>query len=230
MYKLCWEILIDEIHNFTAGIVGSIHKSRIYELIVRSKNSNLIFLSGTPVINKPYELALLFNMLKGIFTVYKVKLNKSSGSFNNYELSEILNKNLHIERFEIDQTNSEIIFTKVTEGFRKKIDKTDTTFIKDNKPYKENAFLNNIKISLEKQGYTTISVIKNESTIFPDILSDNSSIIGTRLISKLDGVDYKQLREDEFNQYYIDSTVILDEEISSGTKSLVKNANSFKEF
>jgi superfamily II DNA or RNA helicase len=66
--------IIDEAHNFIRNVYSNIasqHSVRAlepYEHIKReiknNKNSRLVCISGTPVINKPYELALLFNLLR----------------------------------------------------------------------------------------------------------------------------------------------------------------------
>ena len=180
-------------------------------MILRSKNSNLIFLSGTPVINKPYELALLFNMLKGLFITFELKISKSSGSFDIKSLTTTLNNYKYIERFDIDQNASTILLSKVPNGFVKNIIGDEIKFTKES-TLSTNNFLREIKILLEKIGYSVISTIKKESTIFPDILSENSTIVGSRIVSKKEGSDYKQIKEQEFNDYYIDANMIKEDE------------------
>ncbi len=68
-------IIIDEVHNLISMIVGGgkIGK-RLYEILMESENSRFILLSGTPIINYPYEAAYLFNLLRGKMKVYKIKL------------------------------------------------------------------------------------------------------------------------------------------------------------
>ena len=39
-----------------------------YNWIVNSEDVKLIFLSGTPVINKPAEIAILYNMLRAYYS------------------------------------------------------------------------------------------------------------------------------------------------------------------
>ena len=68
-------IIIDEVHNFVRQILNQSKTSLIfYQWIVNAKDVKLVFLSGTPVINKPCEIAILFNMLKGLIRVYSVSL------------------------------------------------------------------------------------------------------------------------------------------------------------
>ena len=64
-------IVIDEVHNFIRKILNDSGPSRtFYEWIINAENIKLVFLSGTPIINKPSEIAILYNMLKGLIKVY----------------------------------------------------------------------------------------------------------------------------------------------------------------
>lgn len=59
-------IIVDEAHNLFNSIVnGSKTANEFYDIIMKTKNIKLIFLTGTPVINDPFELAVCFNMLNG---------------------------------------------------------------------------------------------------------------------------------------------------------------------
>ena len=53
-------IIVDEVHNFVRQILNPSSKpSKIfYDWIINAENVKLVFLSGTPVINKPSEIAL----------------------------------------------------------------------------------------------------------------------------------------------------------------------------
>lgn len=68
-------IIIDEVHNLISMMVGngSIGKG-LYKLLMEAKNTRFILLSGTPIINYPYEASYLFNILKGRIPNYKIKL------------------------------------------------------------------------------------------------------------------------------------------------------------
>lgn len=60
-------LIIDEFHNFSNSVTnGSYNALRLYDTIMRTKNIKLLFLSGTPIINGPFELVPTFNMLKGL--------------------------------------------------------------------------------------------------------------------------------------------------------------------
>jgi len=58
-------IVVDEAHNFFNSITnGSENATKLYQAIMKS-DCRLIFLSGSPIVNDPFELALCFNMLAG---------------------------------------------------------------------------------------------------------------------------------------------------------------------
>ncbi|AYV78881.1 MAG: DEAD/SNF2-like helicase [Edafosvirus sp.] len=83
--------IIDEAHNFIRNVYSNINSKQgkraqvIYDYIIQDKRENegvrVIMMSATPAINTPYELALLFNLLRpGIFP-------KSEAQFNHLYIS-----------------------------------------------------------------------------------------------------------------------------------------------
>ncbi len=59
-------IIIDEAHNFFRAITnGSKNARGLYDKIMATKNIKLLFLTGTPIANDPFELVPCFNMLGG---------------------------------------------------------------------------------------------------------------------------------------------------------------------
>ncbi|ADO67316.1 putative superfamily II helicase/VV D11-like transcription factor [Cafeteria roenbergensis virus] len=66
--------IFDEAHNFIRNVYGNITSKKgkraqvIYDYIVQEKketgNARVILLTATPAINQPYELALIFNLLR----------------------------------------------------------------------------------------------------------------------------------------------------------------------
>ena len=92
--------IIDEVHNYIRNVYSNIksYKSNkmlhTYEYIKNdieaNKLSKLICISGTPVINNPYELALLFNLMKNnSFSI-------SEDEFNNLFVRENSIKNVNL--------------------------------------------------------------------------------------------------------------------------------------
>jgi hypothetical protein len=72
-------VIIDEAHNFISRIVNKLRRPtslsmRLYELLMTAQNVKIILLSGTPVINYPNEVAIIFNILRGYIKVWKIPL------------------------------------------------------------------------------------------------------------------------------------------------------------
>ena len=74
-------IIIDEAHDVVSKVIGGgVTGKTIYRAIKAATNSKIIFLTGTPIVNKPFEIAVIFNMLKGEmvvprFTFERVDMN-----------------------------------------------------------------------------------------------------------------------------------------------------------
>jgi hypothetical protein len=119
-YNEC--IVIDEVHNFVRSILNKRGSSiKFYEWIVNAKNVKLVFLSGTPIINKPCEIAILFNMLKGKIDIvrFTIKSNDDSVEVTN-KLNEIFYENQSsIELFHVENRGGKLVisFTKNAENF-----------------------------------------------------------------------------------------------------------------
>jgi len=66
-------VIIDEVHNFSSRIVnGSRLTKKIYEKIMNARDCKVLLLSGTPIINNPYEIATIINLIRGYMNIYKL--------------------------------------------------------------------------------------------------------------------------------------------------------------
>ena len=80
-------IIIDEGHNFVSRIINKINAKKssvstmMYEAIMSAENCNVVVLSGTPLINYPCELGVLFNLISGYNFSHEFKLQHSNSKF-----------------------------------------------------------------------------------------------------------------------------------------------------
>jgi hypothetical protein len=60
-------VVIDEVHNFFNTLPRKNEGDRwnMYKQMLAAKNAKFIFISGTPVMNTPFELAFIYNILRG---------------------------------------------------------------------------------------------------------------------------------------------------------------------
>ena len=115
-------IIIDEVHNFVREIINeSVPANIFYNWIVDSEDTKLIFLSGTPVINKPAEIAILFNMLRGSLLIFDftVKSNKDEIEVQKDLRDYFYTENSSIEQLHVNKKKGKIIisFTKTKTNF-----------------------------------------------------------------------------------------------------------------
>jgi hypothetical protein len=72
-------IIIDEAHNFISRIVNKLRRPntlsmKLYDMLMTAENVKIILLTGTPVINYPNEIAIIFNILRGYIKTWKFPL------------------------------------------------------------------------------------------------------------------------------------------------------------
>ena len=59
-------VIIDEAHNLISGVVNDREiKRRLYDMIYNAVDAKVVALTGTPVVNRPQEIAFLMNLLRG---------------------------------------------------------------------------------------------------------------------------------------------------------------------
>lgn len=110
-------IIIDEIHNLVSRIAnGRLIGSAMYKLLMRAKHCKIILLSGTPIINYPFEIAYIINLITGPLNYYELKANKNS-SFNREEIENTLLANTYVDDFTIDVSSRKVTVYLVPESF-----------------------------------------------------------------------------------------------------------------
>ena len=68
-------VVIDETHNLVSRIIGGgVYGPLLYYMICTCQNSKVVALSGTPIINSPFENYLRLNVN---YTLYSVLTAKS---------------------------------------------------------------------------------------------------------------------------------------------------------
>jgi len=101
--------IIDEVHNFIRNVYSNISSGQgkralaVYDYIIQDKKENqdtrVILVSATPAINNPFELGLLFNLLRpGIFPRSENEFNELFISGGSYKTISKINKNLFQRR------------------------------------------------------------------------------------------------------------------------------------
>jgi hypothetical protein len=72
-------VIIDEAHNLVSRIANATSKKnsiagQLYKYLMDATNAKIVFLTGTPIINTPREISILFNMLRGYIKTWTFQL------------------------------------------------------------------------------------------------------------------------------------------------------------
>ena len=120
-------VIIDEAHNFVSRIVNKLSRginlsTRLYEYLMNAQNVRIVLLSGTPIINYPNEIAILFNILRGKIKTFTFKLNISSDrKINQESIEELFLKKLNTRRLldyiQYKPTNTTLVVTRNPFGY-----------------------------------------------------------------------------------------------------------------
>ena len=91
-------VVIDEVHNFISRISNKLRKEKLssrdkdgeidkfpistalvlYEMLMSAQDTRIVFLTGTPIINYPNELGILYNILRGYIKTWNFTLQNAS--------------------------------------------------------------------------------------------------------------------------------------------------------
>ena len=116
-------IIIDEAHNFVSRIVNKIKDNSalsmlLYKEIMSADNCKIVMLTGTPMINYPNELGVLYNILRGYIKTWHIRLEPEIKIDSKY-LEKLFSKDnvlAHSLDF-VSYNNKELIVTKNPFGF-----------------------------------------------------------------------------------------------------------------
>ena len=123
-------IIIDEAHNFVSRIVNKMGKKgkgdslsmKLYNYLLNAENAKIVLLTGTPIINYPNEIGILFNILRGKIKTWSFKLTidrqarVSKQFFENIFKSTILGGNV-MDYIDYKPTTTTLSITKNPFGF-----------------------------------------------------------------------------------------------------------------
>lgn len=118
-------IIVDEAHNFVSRIVNKLNtkgnsiSTDLYEAILSAENCRVILLTGTPFINSPSELGVLFNLINGYTYSLDVKLSVKNRKVKLDYFEKIFQEEKMIDILEYNQNTSILKIVKNPYGFMK---------------------------------------------------------------------------------------------------------------
>jgi len=177
-------IIVDEIHNFINRIVnGSKIARQVYNKLMIANNCKMVLLSGTPIINNPYEIATLMNLIRGPMEENSLKLLEKSEEPTNKILNENLSKSEIIRYIDYIYYNNKIIKISLLPKDYKRTDKK--------------------KIEIKKEVWEN-----DEEKILKLIKEEINNIQNIKVGDKITKEVYYSLpnKDDDFNKQFIDNT------------------------
>jgi hypothetical protein len=243
-------VIIDEAHNFISRIVGKLKTanaifSRLYHLLMDAEDCRVVLLSGTPIINYPHEMAVMFNLLRGYIKTwsFKVVVSINKEVTQKTILSILENAGLKTYDF-IQYANNKLILTRNPFGFSNVIKKEEavkkggrkTIHVKKN----PNANKSKKKGQIQTGGIGAEMVNYKGVTKNPDYMTNVEFIKEVIEIMGKNGIVLKPLEEkskdilepslekalydnpDKFRETFIEET------ITEKDKSILLNVNVLK--
>lgn len=127
-------VIIDEAHNFIRLIANnSVIARKLYKHLTEAKDMKIVLLSGTPIINHPYELGLMLNLVRGTMTTHQLGLLKGSKTPVLSEIEARLKKKgawRHIDSISVSPDGSSLDVTLLDPPYVRADGSASTTLVR----------------------------------------------------------------------------------------------------
>ena len=150
-------VIIDEVHNFVSRIVNKIKQKeslsmKLYELLKKAQNCRIVCLTGTPVINYPNEIAILFNMLRGYIATYTIPLTiNTQKKINEKRMKKILSEMGTLDYMRYQSSLKQLLVTRNPFGFVNAAQRGEKT-LDERGDISDDEFIQQLTTNLGKHG------------------------------------------------------------------------------
>ena len=127
-------VIIDEAHNFVSRIVNKLPKNQtksnatnkksssisiiLYEHLMNATNARIVLLTGTPIINYPNEIAVLFNILRGYIKTWTFPVNVNTEQKVNKETILEMFSDAKLKTYDyVEYSGNKLVITRNPYGF-----------------------------------------------------------------------------------------------------------------
>jgi len=180
-------VVIDEAHNFISRIVNKISKEKekptdnfsfhsvalnMYQMLLSAKNCKIVLLSGTPIINYPNEIGILFNILRGYIYTWNIQI-KTSNPISKEKLEKMLVTNYGITDYiEFDNSKKLLTITRNPFGFINKISREYKGVLLNDDYISDDNFERIVRGTLKKENIEITAIEKIKFKALPDKIED----------------------------------------------------------
>ena len=200
-------IIIDEVHNLTNRMTGATKSGPFfYDLLMKSKNCKLIFLSGTPIINKVFELTRIYNILRGYIPTIVYKLIPEFGKQIQYSIiKNKLIQNINVDQVVVDKLRKTIKVSKNPDNFVRDSSKNglikDSSKSSDMNTFKET--INKMMVNLKSVGgFSKMTDTIENNTCLPEDEKEFQKIFYSYESNKIKKVDVLRKRIVGLTSFY----------------------------
>lgn len=115
-------VVLEEAHNFVGMIVNKLKGKKdsltreMYQLLMEAEDTKIVFLTGTPFVNYPNEMAVMFNMLRGLMRVHVYNIT-TQGPFSQRDAEEAIRSISNSDVIEYSPTQRKLKVTRDPAGF-----------------------------------------------------------------------------------------------------------------
>jgi hypothetical protein len=104
-------IIIDEAHNMINYAVNDTIRRKLYDRIYAARNAKVVALSGTPVVNRPQEIAFLMNLLRG--PIERITLpTKAASQWDEQKMTGFFRKLPDVDTIDYNSVKRVIMLTR----------------------------------------------------------------------------------------------------------------------
>lgn len=195
-------LIFDEVHNLINSMSNKSKTGKAFEdLLMNARNTKLIFLTGTPLINDVFESTKIFNILRGPIETFVFRIvNDMYQDINWSMIRMVMKKNMYIDQLVFLKNQKLIKVTKNPSNFVNSPDGKGIVY-SEGKTINNDRFQELIKKQLQGLGYRVISYVDINTALPPDI-KDFDRLFYNRELNKLRKVDVIKKRIMGLSSFY----------------------------
>jgi hypothetical protein len=196
-------LIWDEVHNLGNRMASkSPIGAKFYDMFMNAKDVRIIFLSGTPIMNRIYEITKIYNILRGYINVIQISFRSTFDTGIDYnKIKYNLKKNKYIDQVVINKAKKIIQITKNPDKFITEPNNKGLLY-RPAEQIDNDIFLEQIIKIIEGMGYKSKIEWLQPRTLFPEEEELFEQWFYNRELNKLKKVDVIKHRIAGMTSYY----------------------------
>lgn len=198
-------VIWDEVHNLGNRMASSSENAaKFYDMFMNATNIKIMFLSGTPIINRIFEITKIFNILRGYMHVLEFQFKSTFDTGINYDkLQYNIKQNKYVDQIIINKAKKQIKISKNPHNFITSQDNKGLLYKKDTLTEVESMekFKEDISKIIQGMGYK-FNVTDVKETCFPEDEEIFEQLFYNRELNKIKRLDLIKKRIVGLTSYY----------------------------